>query len=139
MFEEEMKHGVKAATRVDAEKTLMPAREDLELALRIVDARLDEVMRQRQELTARRAELQSLLHRSDASRPKPAHTPGMLITACSEAVNAHPQGLKSAEVVAWLRQNRPDLKTNAIPAVLLRSVENGRLICDAQGRYRLTP
>lgn len=141
MFEEEMKLGIETAVRVGAATApgLGPVRAKVEVALKRVDARLVEVSRLKQDLRTRRMELRCLLNRSDAKGARPAHAPGLLIAACSEAVNAHPDGLTSAEVVDWLRKNRPDLKTKAVPAVLLRNVENGRLIRDAQGRYRLTP
>ena len=139
MIDEELKQKAQRLALERAEKSaaLENAKQEVELSLNQLDAQIEELADMQKKLIADKQELLALLGRPDPLKLRKRQAPGTLIKAYTEALKASPQGMTSTEVVAWLKKNRPELKTVSIPAVLSRGLDEGRLQKDDQGRFKL--
>lgn len=139
MIDEDLKQKMQRLALETAEKNaaLRNARQEADLSIKQLDAQLEELSDWQDKLIAQRQELLMLLGRSGPAQRDRRQAPGSLIAAYTEALKANLTGLTSTEIVAWLDKNRPELKTTSIPAVLSRGVDDGRLLRDNRGRYRL--
>ena len=139
MIDEELKQKAQRLALERAEKSaaLENAKQEVELSLNQLDAQIEELADMQKKLIADKQELLALLGRPDPLKQRKRQAPGTLIKAYTEALKTSPQGMTSTEVVAWLKKNRPELKTVSIPAVLSRGLDDGRLQKDDQGRFTL--
>ena len=139
MIDEELKQKAQKLHLASLEKetAFRNARQEVELALEGLDAQIKELSDMMHDLNAKRQELRKLLGRPDSSSKQKRQAPGTLIKAYTEALKSNPHGMTSPEVVAWLKTNKPELKTTSIPAVLSRGLVEGNLQKDDLGRYRL--
>ena len=139
MIDEDLKQKMQRLALETAEKNaaLRNARQEAELTIKQLDGQLEELSDWQDKLIAQKQELLRLLGRPDPVKRERRQAPGTLIAAYTEALKANSTGLTSTEIVSWLDKNKPELKTTSIPAVLSRGVDDGRLLRDDRGRYRL--
>lgn len=139
MIDEDLKQKMQRLAREAAEKdaALRNARQEAELSIKQLDAQIEELSEWQDKLIIQKQEFLRLLGRPEPVQRERRQARGSLIAAYTEALEASTTGLTSTEIVDWLDKNKPDLKTTAIPAVLSRGVDDGRLLRDERGRYRL--
>lgn len=140
MIDEGLKQKMQRLASERAEKTaaLENARQEAELSLKQLDAQIEELAALQHKLIADKQELLVLLGQIvPGKKIKKRQARGTLIFAYTEALKANPKGMISAEVVAWVQKNMPDIETRSIISVLSRGVDDGRLHKDDQGRFRL--
>jgi hypothetical protein len=139
MIDEDFKQKMERLAFEAAEKdaALRNARQEAELSIKQLDVQIEELSRLQDKLNAQKHELLKLLGRPDPVQRGRRQPRGSLIAAYTEALKASTTGLTSNEIVSWLGKNKPELKTGAIPAVLSRGVDDGRLLRDDRGCYRL--
>lgn len=139
MIDEDLKQRMQRLALETSEKNaaLRNARQEAELTIKQLDAQLEELSDWQDKLIAQKQELLRLLGRPEPVQRERRQAPGTLIAAYTEALTANSKGLTSTEIVTWLDKNKPELKTTSIPAVLSRGVDDGRLLRDDRGRYRL--
>ena len=139
MIDEDLKQKMQRLAREAAEKdaALRNARQEAELSIKQLDAQIEELSDWQDKLIIQKQEFLRLLGRPEPVQRERRQARGTLIAAYTEALKANPTGLTSTEIVAWLDKNKPELKTTSIPAVLSRGVDDGRLLRDNRGCYRL--
>lgn len=139
MIDEDLKQKMQRLAREAAEKdaALRNARQEAELSIKQLDAQIEELSDWQDKLIIQKQEFLRLLGRPEPVQRERRQARGSLIAAYTEALEASTTGLTSTEIVDWLDKNKPDLKTTSIPAVLSRGVDDGRLLRDERGRYRL--
>lgn len=139
MIDEDFKQKMQSLAMEAAQKdaALRNARQEAERSIKQLDAQLEELTDWQGKLIAQKQELLRLLGRPGTAQRERRQAPGTLIAAYTEALKANPTGLTSTEIVAWLDKNKPELKTTSIPAVLSRGVDDGRLLRNNRGCYRL--
>lgn len=139
MIDEDLKQKMQRLAHEAAEKdaALRNARQEAELSIKQLDAQIAELSDWQDKLIAQKQEFLRLLGRPEPVQRERRQARGSLIAAYTEALAASTTGLTSTEIVDWLDKNRPELKTSSIPAVLSRGVDDGRLLRDDRGRYRL--
>jgi hypothetical protein len=139
MIDEDLKQKMQRLAREAAEKdaALRNAQQEAELSIKQLDAQIEELSDWQDKLIIQKQEFLRLLGRPEPVQRERRQARGSLIAAYTEALEASTTGLTSTEIVDWLDKNKPDLKTTSIPAVLSRGVDDGRLLRDERGRYRL--
>lgn len=102
-----------------------------------LEIRIDEYREKIEELEIKRDQLADFLGiaRDDDGSTRLGH--GALKELCFEALRSNEDGLRSADVKAWIAKNHPGTKTASVPATLSRQLEQGALQRDGLGRYQM--
>lgn len=102
-----------------------------------IEARIDELKESLEAIEIKRDQLCDFLgiQSQDGSNERLAH--GALKELCFEALKGSTEGMRSGDVKAWIAMKHPSIKISSVPATLSRQVEQGLLVRDSLGRYRL--
>ena len=114
--------------------------ERAEVYLKSIDEQLNELNDIIRRLKNDREEIYKLLDRQNPESPKSdkRQKPGLLIEVYLEALKENPEGLTSAEIKIWAKENRPEVLGKSLPSVLSKGVTDGR-ITKKGSRFLLDP